>query len=238
MVQIYNNTDEINTKAADLFIESAQKAIAVKGKFTAVLTGGSSPAGIYKLLASNAYKNKIDWSKVFIFWGDERWVPLNDDLSNAKMSYSTLLSHVPIPQENIFEMYKDGVTPEDYAAEYEKSIRTVLGEEGKFDLILLGMGDDGHTASLFPGEAVLEEQTKWVDAYYLAPQKMYRITLTAPLINKAEKIVVVAFGEKKINALKEVTTGEYNPTLYPMQLIKPVSGELLFLVDKVAAGTN
>ncbi|MHC0443748.1 6-phosphogluconolactonase, partial [Flavobacterium sp. 3-210] len=76
------------------------------------LTGGSSPAGIYRLLASDAYKNKIDWSKVYIFWGDERWVPLNDDLSNAKMSYSTLLSHVPIPQENIFEMYKDGVTPE------------------------------------------------------------------------------------------------------------------------------
>ncbi|MCM0666909.1 6-phosphogluconolactonase [Flavobacterium tyrosinilyticum] len=238
MIQIHNNTEEINTAAADLFVESAQKAIAAKGQFTAVLTGGSSPAGIYKLLASDAYKSKIDWSKVYIFWGDERWVPLNDDLSNAKMSYSTLLSHVPIPQENIFEMYKDGVTPEEYAAEYEKSIRKVLGEEGKFDLILLGMGDDGHTASLFPGEAVLKEQTKWVDAYYLAPQKMYRITLTAPLINKAEKIVVVAFGEKKINALKEVTTGEYNPTLYPMQLIKPVSGELLFLVDKVAAGTN
>jgi len=238
MIQIFNNTEEINIAATDLFVESAQKAIAAKGKFTAVLTGGSSPAGIYKLLASDTYKNKIDWSKVYIFWGDERWVPLNDDLSNAKMSYSTLLSHVPIPQENIFEMYKDGVTPEEYAATYEQTIKKVLGEEGKFDLILLGMGDDGHTASLFPGEAVLEEQTKWVDAYYLAPQKMHRITLTAPLINKAEKIVVVAFGEKKINALKEVTTGEYNPTLYPMQLIKPVSGELLFLVDKVAAGTN
>ncbi|TDP02211.1 6-phosphogluconolactonase [Flavobacterium sp. 245] len=238
MIQIYNNTEEINIAATNIFVEAAQKAIAEKGKFTAVLTGGSSPAGIYKLLASDVYKTKIDWSKVFIFWGDERWVPLNDDLSNAKMSYSTLLSHVPIPQENIFEMYKDGVTPEDYAVEYEKSIKTVLGEEGKFDLILLGMGDDGHTASLFPGEAVLEEQNKWVDAYYLAPQKMHRITLTAPLINKAEKIVVVAFGEKKINALKEVTTGACNPTLYPMQLIKPVSGELLFLVDKVAAGTN
>lgn len=238
MIQIYNTTEEINTKAADLFVESAQKAIAEKGKFTAVLTGGSSPAGIYKLLASDAYKTKIDWSKVFIFWGDERWVPLNDDLSNAKMSYATLLSHVPIPAENIFEMYKDGVTAEDFAVTYEQSIRTVLGDEGKFDLILLGMGDDGHTASLFPGEAVLNEQTKWVDAYYLAPQKMYRITLTAPLINKAEKIVVVAFGEKKINALKEVTAGEFNPTLYPMQLIKPVSGELLFLVDKIAAGTN
>ncbi|WP_337965404.1 6-phosphogluconolactonase [uncultured Flavobacterium sp.] len=238
MIKIYNNTEEINTTAADIFVTAAQKAIAEKDKFTVVLTGGSSPAGIYKLLASDAYKTKIDWSKVFVFWGDERWVPLNDDLSNAKMSYAALLSHVPVPKENIFEMYKDGVTPEDYAVSYEQSIRKVLGDEGQFDLILLGMGDDGHTASLFPGQAVLEEQTKWVDAYYLEPQKMHRITLTAPLINKAEKIVVVAFGEKKAHALKEVTTGNYNPETYPMQLIKPVSGELLFLVDKSAAGTN
>ena len=238
MIQIYNTTEEINVKAATIFTEAAQKAIAEKGQFTAVLTGGSSPAGIYKLLASDAYKTKIDWSKVFIFWGDERWVPLNDDLSNAKMSYATLLSHVPIPSENIFEMYQDGVTPEDYAITYEQTIRKILGEEGKFDLILLGMGDDGHTASLFPGQAVLEEQNKWVDAYYLEPQKMHRITLTAPLINKAEKIIVIAFGEKKAHALKEVTTGDYNPSMYPMQLIKPVSGQILFLVDKSAAGTN
>lgn len=238
MIQIYNNTAEINTTAADLFTAAAQKAIAEKGKFTAVLTGGSSPAGIYKLLASDDYKSKIDWSKVFIFWGDERWVPLSDDLSNAKMSYTTLLSHVPIPSENIFEMYKDDVTAEEFAYTYEQSIRKVLGDEGKFDLILLGMGDDGHTASLFPGQAVLEEQNKWVAAYYLEPQNMFRITLTAPLINKAEKIIVVAFGEKKAPALKEVTTGAYNPATYPMQLIKPVSGELLFLVDKSAAGTN
>jgi 6-phosphogluconolactonase len=236
MIQIYNNTEEINTEAANLFVELAQKAIAQRGKFTAVLTGGSSPAGIYKLLASDAYKGKIDWSNVFIFWGDERWVPLHDDLSNAKMSYATLLSHVPIPQENIFEMYKDGISAEDYAVEYEQSIIKILGSEGQFDLILLGMGDDGHTASLFPGQAVLNEQKKWVDAYYLEPQKMHRITLTAPLINKAEKIVVIAFGEKKAPALKEVLHGDYNPNAYPMQLIKPETGELLFLVDRNAAG--
>ncbi|OXE95465.1 6-phosphogluconolactonase [Flavobacterium araucananum] len=238
MIQIYNNTEEINTAAANLFVAAAQKAIAEKGKFTTVLTGGSSPAGIYKLLASDQYKNKIDWSNVFIFWGDERWVPLTDDLSNAKMSYATLLSHVPIPQDNIFEMYAAGVTPEDYAVSYEQSIKKVLGNEGKFDLILLGMGDDGHTASLFPGQTVLDEQNKWVAAYYLEPQKMHRITLTAPLINKADKIIVIAFGEKKAPALKEVTTGAYNPATYPMQLIKPVTGELLFLVDKSAAGMN
>lgn len=238
MIQIYNTIEAINSKAADLFVASAQKAILEKGSFTAVLTGGSSPAGIYKLLASPEYQTKIDWNKVFIFWGDERWVPLEDDLSNAKMSYNTLLSHVPIPESNVFPMYKDGVSPEDYAVTYEQSIRTILGDDGKFDLILLGLGDDGHTASLFPGEAVLEEQTKWVAAYRLESQNMHRITLTAPLINRAEKILVVAFGEKKAPALKEVLYGDYNPTTYPMQLIKPVSGELLFLVDNSAAGLN
>ena len=238
MIQIFNTIEDINSKAADLFVESAKKAILEKGQFTAVLTGGSSPAGIYTLLASDGYKSKIDWSKVYIFWGDERWVPLNDDLSNAKMSYATLLSHVPIPEKNIFPMYREGVSAEDYAVEYEQSIRSILGSDGKFDLILLGMGDDGHTASLFPGEAVLNEQTKWVSAYRLESQNMHRITLTAPIINKAEKIVVVAFGEKKAHALNEVLNGEYNPNMYPMQLIKPVSGELLFLVDKNAAGTN
>lgn len=238
MIQIYNTIEIINSKGADIFVASAQKAILEKGHFTAVLTGGSSPAGIYRLLASDEYKNKIDWNNVFIFWGDERWVPLEDDLSNAKMSYNTLLSHVPIPESNVFPMYKEGVSPEDYAVTYEQSIRSILGEDGKFDLILLGLGDDGHTASLFPGEAVLEEQTKWVAAYRLESQNMHRITLTAPLINRAEKIIVVAFGEKKAPALKEVLYGDYNPTTYPMQLIKPVSGELLFLVDNSAAGLN
>lgn len=236
MIEIFNTTEEINTTAAAIFAAAAEKAIQEKGKFTAVLTGGSSPAGIYRLLASPIYK--IDWEKVYIFWGDERWVPLDDDLSNAKMSFHTLLSHVPIPENNIFPMYSDAFLPEEYAVKYEEDIKSILGTDGKFDLILLGMGDDGHTASLFPREAVLKEQTKWVAAYRLESQNMHRITLTAPLINKAEKIIVVAFGEKKAHALKEVLHGEYNPNLYPMQLIKPVSGELLFLVDKGAAGTN
>ncbi|MFB9079176.1 6-phosphogluconolactonase [Flavobacterium procerum] len=234
MKRIFISTEELNENAAGTFISSALKAINEKGSFTVVLTGGSSPEGLYKLLASETYKSKIDWNKVYVFWGDERWVPLDNDLSNAKMSSKTLLSHVPIPDENVFPMYKDGVTAVEYAVEYEQSIRTILGDEGKFDLILLGMGDDGHTASLFPGEAVLNEKTKWVDAYWLAPQNMYRITLTAPLINKAAKIIVIAFGEKKAPALKEVTEGEYNPEKYPMQLIKPETGELFFFVDKEA----
>jgi 6-phosphogluconolactonase len=238
MVTIFNDKNEITTHAANLFVTAAQNAIQQHGRFVVALTGGSSPVAIYKLLATPDYIAKIDWTKVFIFWGDERWVALDDNLSNAKMSAENLLNHVPVPKSNIFPMYKDGITPKEYAIEYENHIKSVAGEDGKFDLILLGMGDDGHTASLFPGEAVLKEENKWVAAYYLAPQSMYRITLTAPLINRAKQIVVITFGENKAHALNEVLRGNYNPEKYPTQLIKPTDGNLLFLTDKAAAGTN
>lgn len=238
MVTIFNNNEKITKHAADIFVTSAQNAIQERGQFVVALTGGSSPVAIYKLLATPSYKEKIDWNNVFIFWGDERWVPLNDDLSNAKMSCDCLLNHVGLPKGNIFPMYKDGITPEDYAQEYEQSIKKIAGEDGQFDLILLGMGDDGHTASLFPDQTVLQENIKWVSAYYLESQKMHRITLTAPLINKAREIVVVTFGENKAHALNEVLYGVYNPEKYPTQLIKPIDGKLLFLTDEAAIGTN
>ena len=234
MVRIFNTKEEITIQAADLFVATAQNAIQKRGRFVVALTGGSSPVALYTLLASAPYETKIDWNSVFIFWGDERWVPLDDALSNAKMANDTLLNHVSIPKNNIFPMYREGVSAEDYALEYEKSIKNITGEDGQFDLILLGMGDDGHTASLFPGQAVLQEQDKWVAAYYLEFQTMFRITLTAPLINKAKQIVVVTFGENKAYALNEVLYGAYNPGKYPMQLIKPSDGELLFLTDKAA----
>lgn len=234
MVKVFSTKEEIIPQAADLFVAAAQNAIHKRGRFVVALTGGSSPVLIYTLLATPHYKEKIDWDKVFIFWGDERWVALNDERSNAKMAFDTLLSHVGIPKSNIFPMYKEGVSPEDFALEYEKSIKNLTSEEGQFDLILLGMGDDGHTASLFPGQAVLLENDKWVSAYYLEPQKMHRITLTAPIINKAKQIVVVTFGENKAHALNEVLYGAYNPEKYPTQLIKPLDGELLFLTDKSA----
>ncbi|RTY84441.1 6-phosphogluconolactonase [Flavobacterium sp. ZB4P23] len=234
MVRIFNTKEDITSQAANIFVAAAEKAIQKRGRFVVALTGGSSPVAIYALLATASYKTKIDWEKIFIFWGDERWVPLDDVLSNAKMANDTLLSLVNIPKNNIFPMYREGVTPEDYALEYEKSIKNITGEDGQFDLILLGMGDDGHTASLFPGQAVLQEQDKWVTAYYLESQTMFRITLTAPLINRAKQIVVVTFGENKAYALNEVLYGAYNPEKYPMQLIKPSDGELLFLTDKAA----
>lgn len=218
-ITVFNNLDKLYQKSADTFVELAEKSIQRHDKFVVALSGGSSPKAIFKLLATKEYANKIEWSKVYFFWVDERWVSLDDDKSNYKMTLQALLSEVPVNKNQVFPMYKDGVEPEEFAEEYEKQIRNVLGDDGVFDFILLGMGDDGHTASLFPGEAILNEKEKWVDAYYLKPQEMYRITLTAPIINKAENILVVAFGEAKKHALNEVLNGEYNPQLYPLQLI-------------------
>lgn len=235
MIKQFKSKTQIFETAAQLFVDAAKKNIAEKGVFTVALTGGSSPIDLHKLLATDTYKSQVDWSKVLVFWGDERWVPLEDDLSNAKMSYDTLLSHVPIPKSNVFPMYKEGVEAEEYAQTYEQILREKLGDDGHIDFMFLGMGDDGHTASLFPGTKVLHEKDKWVDAYFLVPQDMYRITLTAPFINKAEKIVVITFGEKKAKALQEVLQGKDNPELYPSQLLKPTAGELIFLVDDEAA---
>ncbi|MBD8487171.1 6-phosphogluconolactonase [Echinicola sp. CAU 1574] len=235
MINIHKDPAELGKVAADLFVELAKAAIQEKGKFTVALTGGSSPVKLYGLLAEPKYKDQVDWSKVYVFWGDERWVPLEDEQSNAGMAYQTLLNHVPVPEENIYPMWAAGITPEARAAEYTQYIKKELGEEGIFDLILLGMGDDGHTASLFPGTDVLEEKEDWVKGYFLESKDIYRITLTAPLINKAKKIVFFVFGENKANALYEVLEGESNADLYPSQLIHPKEGELLWLADEAAA---
>ncbi|WP_417445068.1 6-phosphogluconolactonase [Joostella sp.] len=236
MVKVFENTDNLNQKLATLFVEKAQEAIEANGKFTVALTGGSSPAGLHRLLASDTYKNKVDWNKTYIFWGDERWVPLDDEKSNAGAAFKDFLNNIPIPEGNVFPMWKKGFEPEAYAKEYETILDNHLEDGDKFDLIILGMGDDGHTASLFPNqEVILKEKEKKVAAYFLAPQDMYRITLTAPLINKAKQIVFIVFGEKKSNALYEVIEGKSNSNLYPSQLINEGSKNVTWMVDKAAA---
>jgi len=234
-ITVFDNLDTLYKKAADTFVELSEKSIQKHDKFVVALSGGSSPKAIFNLLATQEYADKIEWSKVYFFWVDERWVSLADEKSNFKMTLEALLDKVPVDENHVFPMYKDGVEPEDYAKEYEAQIRKVLGNEGVFDFILLGMGDDGHTASLFPGEKILHEKEKWVDAYYLKPQEMYRITLTEPIINKAENILVVAFGKSKKHALNEVLNGEYNPELYPLQLIER-KDSFQFFTDEKALG--
>ncbi|UMQ42256.1 6-phosphogluconolactonase [Chryseobacterium sp. Y16C] len=232
-ITIFNNLDVLYKKAADTFVELSKKAIQKHDKFVVALSGGSSPKAIFSLLASPEYADKIIWNKIYFFWVDERWVSLEDEKSNFKMTLEALLDKVPVNENQIFPMYKDGIEPEDYAKEYEDQIRNVLGADGIFDFILLGMGDDGHTASLFPGEKILQEKEKWVDAYYLKPQEMFRITLTEPIINKAENILIITFGKSKKHALNEVLNGTYNPELYPLQLIEKKAGVQIF-TDKEA----
>ncbi|MEN5307370.1 6-phosphogluconolactonase [Chryseobacterium cucumeris] len=231
-ITVFDDLEKLYKKAADAFVDLSKKSIQKKDRFVVALSGGSSPKAIFKLLATPEYKEQIEWNKVYFFWVDERWVPLNDDKSNFRMTDEALLNQVPVDQNHIFPMYAEGITPEDYAKAYEQQIRTVLGDEGIFDFILLGMGDDGHTASLFPGEEVLNEKEKWVSAYYLKPQEMFRITLTAPIINNADHILAIAFGESKKHALNEVLNGEYNPSLYPMQLIEKKDGFQFFTDEK------
>lgn len=232
----FEHKEEINRALAEWFVQTAHQSIKENGRFTLALTGGSSPVQLYKTLATEAYLKRVEWSKVFVFWGDERWVPLDDSRSNARMAFDTLLDHVPVPENQIFPMWSEGKEPGQFAEGYEGQLKLVLGDSGKFDLILLGMGDDGHTASLFPGTEVLEEAERWVKAYYLEPQQMYRITLTAPLINRAKKIVFLAFGENKATALREVLEGNPDYQQYPAQLIKPTDGgEVHWYVDKAAA---
>ncbi|WP_407431406.1 6-phosphogluconolactonase [Arcticibacter sp.] len=235
MLRVLKNKEELSTAAADIFIETAQSAIAKKGIFTVALTGGTSPESVYKLLAREEYASAIDWTKVIVFWGDERWVPLDDERSNAGMAYNALLKHVPIPADQLFPMWESNREPEEFAQAYEGLLRDELGADGQFDLILLGMGEDGHTASLFPGTKVLSEQERWVVSYYLESQQMYRITFTAPLLNKAKRIMFMVFGASKADALFEVLEGQPNEGVYPAQLIINESNRVIWLADEFAA---
>lgn len=235
MLHIFKDPQELSKAAAEMFVKTAREAVQERGKFTVALTGGSSPAHMYQLLAQKPYNELVPWDQTYVFWGDERWIPLSDNRSNARMAFETFLHKAPIPPEQTFQMWGEQ-EPEAYAAHYEKLIRKHVGQENpRFDLILLGMGEDGHTASLFPGTEVLKEKEKLVEAYYLESQDMYRITLTAPCINQARKIAFLTFGEKKADALYEVLEGDRNPEKYPSQLIQPQQGETIWFVDEAAA---
>ncbi|MGV3638871.1 MAG: 6-phosphogluconolactonase [Adhaeribacter sp.] len=235
MITVFNDTQALSQAAAELFVQIAREAVETQGRFTLALTGGSSPVQLYKLLASSPYREQVDWEKTFVFWGDERWVPLSDERSNAKMAFDTFLRQVPVPENQIFPMWED-CEPEDFANQYEQVLQKHFHQQApQFDLILLGMGDDGHTASLFPGTEVLNETSRWVRAYYLTPQSMYRVTLTAPLINQAKNVLFLTFGANKAPALHEVLEGKRNPDLYPSQLIQPKQGEVRWFVDEAAA---
>jgi 6-phosphogluconolactonase len=237
MMHIFSDADKLNEALAQFIVSTAKTAVAEKGRFTFAITGGSSPKKLYELLAKAPYRDELPWKNIYIFWGDERFVPQDDDRYNAKMAYETILNHVPIPKDQIYPMpYSDVVPPEEIANQYESGLKNHFGTAApEFDFILLGMGDDGHTASLFPYTPVLQEKNRWVSEVYHEGQQMYRITLTAPLINKAKNIAFLLFGANKAQVLYNVVEGEYQPEHLPTQLIKPEKGNVHWFIDEAAA---
>lgn len=226
---------EVSKALADWITSYIEETLDNQDRFTFVLTGGGSPKELYTLLASAPYKSRIDWNKIHLFWGDERAVPFDDDRNNAKMTFETLINNVPVPPEQVHVIQTE-LGPEAAAAAYEAILKTYFDVEGPtFDLVLNGMGEDGHTLSLFPGQPVIHETEAWVKAYWLQAQQMDRITMTAPLVNRAGRVVFLTFGTGKAHALKEVLKGPRNVDLYPSQIIQPQSGELYWFVDQAAA---
>jgi 6-phosphogluconolactonase len=234
-LHVYKNADELSQAVASWMAGSIADTLKKQDRFTIALSGGSTPRLLHKILAAPPYKDQIEWSKLHVFWGDERDVPFEDDRNNARMAYDTLLNFVPVPAAQIHIMRTD-IGPVESAAEYEKILQAYFDKSpGSFDLVLLGMGDDGHTLSLFPGTAAVHEEKAWTIAYFLKAQDMYRITLTKTIVNRAARVAFLTTGTGKAHALKEVLKGAYNPDLYPSQEIKPVPGELHWFVDEAAA---
>lgn len=234
-LHIYKSPEDLSIAVAEWVTDYIQSVLAKNNRFTIALSGGSTPQKLHTLLAASPYKEKINWTKMHIFWGDERAVPFTDDRNNAKIAYDTLLNHLPVPAEQIHVMRTD-IDPEAAAAAYEKILHSYFDEtDTSFDLVLLGMGDDGHTLSLFPGTEIVHEKTAWTKAFFLQAQDMYRISLTAPIVNKSASVAFLAAGKNKSKTLEQVLEGAIQPDLYPSQLIKPVNGELHWFVDEAAA---
>ncbi len=237
-VRVYPSRVAAAQAAAAQFITSAEKAVTARGRFTVALAGGSTPRDVYRLLANDEYAPLVDWEFAHIFWGDERCVPLGDHENNAHMARETLLDSVPIPMDHIHRIQSQ-FPPEEAALDYEHILRNFFFERGidapRFDLVLLGMGAEGHTASLFPHSPALHEPERWCVAAYVEPLQSWRVTLTPLALNAAAKIIFLVVGEEKAEALRQVLSEPKDPDLYPAQMIDPPEGRVLWIVDQAAA---
>jgi 6-phosphogluconolactonase len=226
--------------AAERFTAAAQAAVAARRAFTVALPGGSTPRDLYGLLASDAWKSRIDWSRTHIFWGDERCVPPDHPESNYRLARETLLDHVPAPRQNLHRARAESPNREAAALEYaEEIVRFVCNDVNGmpcFDLMLLGLGSDGHTASLLPGSALVRERQRLVAVSDQEREGTIRLTVTPPVLQHATALLFLVAGEDKAAALREVLEGGEQIDRYPAQVVRPAMGEVVWLVDRAAAG--
>src|SRR6201992_4057699 len=234
-INVFNNENEVLNGLASYFVKTAASSIATHGQFSVALSGGNSPKKLYELLASPSYKDKVEWNKVHFFFGDERYVPHPDPQSNYLMAKKALLEPLDLSYKQIFPI-DTSLSPEEAAKKYTTDINYYFaGTEVRFDLILLGLGDNSHTASLFPHTPVLHDKTVSVKEVFLEDLQVFRITMTAPLINQAHHIAFLVYGEGKAVAVHHVIEDKKDIENYPAQLIKPQDGDLQWFLDKEAA---
>ena len=237
-IRIVENPTELARAAANEFEGLAKNAVQSKGSFNVALSGGSTPKAMFDLLSGDRYINTIPWSKIHLFWGDERHVPPDDEDSNYRMTKEHLFSKIPIPPENIHRIEAESSNAESAAAKYERELKQHFNlsetEIPQFDLVFLGMGDDGHTASLFPGTDVVHESKYLVAAPWIEKFDSYRITLTPKVINNSDRVIFLVKGKEKADALVRVLEGEKDIDRYPAQIVEPTHGSVLWLCDREA----
>jgi 6-phosphogluconolactonase len=235
-VRVFADAAELMQAAAGEIVRAAGQAVAARGRFTWALAGGSTPRDLYRLLASDPFRDRLPWPAIHFFWSDERHVPPDHPESNFRMAREAMLDAVPVPPDNIHRVRAEEPDAQRAAAEHEATLRSFfdLSPDAwpRFDLILLGLGKDGHTASLFPGGAAVHERERLVVAPWVEAQRAYRITLTPPVLNHARRALFLVSGEEKAGALHAVIEGEHQPDRYPAQVVE---GNCLWMVDRAAA---
>ncbi len=237
-IRTLTTPQELFAAAAEEIVQAAKEAVAQRGRFTIALSGGSTPRNLFNLLATNA-RTVLPWDRMFFFFGDERHVPPTDPDSNYRMADESLLAKVPVPPGNVFRIAAENPDAAAAAEAYEKTLQKFFalqpGEFPIFDLILLGMGPDGHTASLFPDTAGLQEKSRIVIANWVEKFKTSRITLTLPVLNAARCVTFLVSGTDKAPALHAVLEGDAPGEQYPSKLVRPTDGKLIWLIDRAAA---
>lgn len=243
-IEIAETPEEFNRRAAEHFVRIATGALVENGFFSVALAGGSTPKSLYQLLASEEYRSRVDWSGIYFFFGDERCVPPNSEQSNYRMAKDAVLDPLGVDEQHVFRWETELDDPVATAERYEQTIRRFFTENHetfpqesipRFDLILLGMGADGHTASLFPFSPALGENEKIAAANWIEKLNSYRVTVTYPLLNHAANVIFLVSGSEKAVTLAQVIDGEFDPDGLPAQGVEPLEGALLWLVDAAAA---
>ncbi len=234
-IRIFADLEALSQAAADYFTSLSRDALSLKDRFAVALSGGYTPRRFFSLLATSPYKERISWASIHIFWADERCVPREHPESNYKLAHEALLSKVSIPKKNIHRI-KGEKNPEQAAQEYEDSLRLFFGTQPfpVFDLIILGVGTDGHTASLFPGTVAVHERTRIALPMHAEAPKRDRVTMTLPVLNNALQVLFLASGREKAVVLHEILE-DGNPKYYPAGMVQPVHGQLTWLIDRAAA---